>query len=841
VPAEEGRLQVGGRNLTPADAALKAREIFGDQPVPEGVLSEEGQRVYERLYGRGFVAPPPSYREQPTEEVVGTGVWRQSGDGGLEEIEFEDDGFGRKGKGKGKRNHLGRGVVEFERQGEAQEYILSDQIDEQLARDIRAAQELPQNDEEDMADDYPTERAHPLTLAGRFGPSPSTVQLPQTSFVDPATLLLSGIPTAHLSAAAQRLFGGVALPYSTSTPVIGKTMQQKPIGLDAGQSTMSNIDADTFLSVLMPGIYASVLSVLSETRRRLGTEWAEGLVKKAEKGELRILDAGGGGAGVLAVREMLRAEWERMHEEKANGEAAAEAGLAEADGGAGGEMQAPPTGHATVLTGSDMLRKRASQILDNTTFVPRLPYYVHASSSPSPSKENSEESGEGESPRTKGKFDLIIAAHTLWPLREDYIRRIQVANLWNLLKTDAEEQEGGVLCLVEKGVARGFEVIAGAREMLLQTRISSSPEARAAHIGTAASGSSSEQHALEDQEEQQTTSVIRGEKGMIIAPCTNHSACPMYVQKGHVKGRKEICHFEQRYIRPKFLQQVLGARDKNWEDVKFAYLSVMRGRDLREVKQKVESEGEGRKVPEQGQKASDRAFDASYAGHASGEKEPAPHSLSLPRAILPPLKRRGHVILDLCTPAGKLERWTVPKSYGKQAYRDARKSKWGDLWALGAKTRVLRTVISQNKHARKAGMLETEQGGGATYSEKGPAKRKAKKGDRFGNQDKNRTSFEVSGSEGNVGEGGVLGVDEYGRIIVKAVNGGGVGLGEESDETQVWTGGKEDGSGKRRKPRGNERGEGGKMRTGQKVKGIRDKRDKKASGNGRRRGRMEDE
>jgi ribosomal protein RSM22 (predicted rRNA methylase) len=42
--------------------------------------------------------------------------------------------------------------------------------------------------------------------------------------------------------------------------------------------------------------------------------------------------------------------------------------------------------------------------------------------------------------------------------------------------------------------------------------------------------------------------------------------------------------------------------------------------------------------------------------------------------------------MDVCTPAGKIERWTVPKSFSKLAYHDARKTRWGDLWALGAKT-----------------------------------------------------------------------------------------------------------------------------------------------------------
>ncbi|KLU82990.1 hypothetical protein MAPG_02057 [Magnaporthiopsis poae ATCC 64411] len=64
--------------------------------------------------------------------------------------------------------------------------------------------------------------------------------------------------------------------------------------------------------------------------------------------------------------------------------------------------------------------------------------------------------------------------------------------------------------------------------------------------------------------------------------------------------------------------------------------------------------------------------------------------LSLPRNIRPPLKGRGNVAMDVCTPAGTLERWTVPKSFGKQAYHDARKARWGDLWALGAKQREAR-------------------------------------------------------------------------------------------------------------------------------------------------------
>ncbi|KAI7068376.1 hypothetical protein KC339_g15079 [Hortaea werneckii] len=261
---------------------------------------------------------------------------------------------------------------------------------------------------------------------------------------------------------------------------------------------------------------------------------------------------------------------------------------------------------------------------------------------------------------------------------------------------------------------------------------------------------------------------------MIVAPCTNHAGCPAYVQKGHVRGRRDICHFEQRYIRPPFLQKVLNAKDKNHEDVKFSYLAVMRGRDLREV-QDAKDRFAQEQVLEQGKPATEKAFEGygdvarsrekSEDSDASrdGKEQSTPHSLSLPRAILPPLKRRGHVILDLCTPTGTLERWTVPKSFSKQAYRDARKSSWGDLWALGAKTRVLRTV-------------------------RGPKSRKS-------DHDMDVTSSKKGRKAGkkNSGDDSGVGVDDHGRLKF----GEGVSMGE-----------------------------GGKMR-GRKIKGIRDKRDKK--------------
>jgi ribosomal protein RSM22 (predicted rRNA methylase) len=567
-------------------------------------------------------------------------VLRAGPEGVLEEVEFEDE------------------------EGEVEEADV--EADARLVDDMRRVMEMEEwVEEEDEEDADPTLRAHPLTVEGRFSTNPSSVQLPRETFVRPIEVLLSGTPAVHIKDAAHRMFGGIGLPNSTSTPSLAKTMQQKPIPIDATQGRMPDIDANTFLAVLMPAMYSTVMSALVESRKRLGTAWAESLVRKAEAGELKILDAGGAGAGVLAVRDMLKAEWQRMHEDDVD--SISSLGVAEADGKVGGAGLAAPLGNATVLTGSDALRQRSSALLENTTFVPRLPDYAHT-----------------EMAKQTGKFDIVIAPHTLFPIREDWARKNHVDNLWSLVSA-----EGGLLVMLEKGIARGFEAIALAREHLLKNHIADP---------------TTETTSKDIDEPEITWESPAKETGMIVAPCTNHTDCPMYSgkNKGVIKGRKDICHFNQRYTRPPFLQRILGAKDKNFEDLKFSYVSLMRGRDLRiPTPERSDALFANQPTVLQGDSATDRAF----TGYDNLDPliDARPSTLSLPRQVLHPLKRRGHVILDLCTPAGSLERWTVPRSFSKRAFRDARKSSWGDLWALGAKTRVLRTARVGDPDRNKKG------------------------------------------------------------------------------------------------------------------------------------------
>jgi ribosomal protein RSM22 (predicted rRNA methylase) len=623
------------RRLTPEEKETLVRIVEGTEPsledklravrqifkgaVPEGLLDEEEMRLYVTLYGEPhrvglYDEDVPELEEDVPRDIL----LRENGDGGLEEVEVEE-------------------VVPAE---EADAELDDNALALELARDRR----LEETAAEEEEDTVWAPRLHPLTLAGKFATFPTSVSLPKAEFIDPVTNFLLNFSNKHLSEAANNLFRGKGLPLSASTPsnATFKQVRNKSIALEASMSTMSSMEANAYLAVIMPGAYATIMSTLVEVRKRLGSKWLEGLLKK--KGGPTILDAGAAGAGVLAWREVLKAEWATLHPNSSSD---------------------VPFGKSTVLTGSKELRLRSSELLENTTFIPRLPDYVHV--------RDSKTLDDDREPPQRKQFDLIIAPYTLVQMQEEYMRKEQVQKLWSLLNPD-----GGVLILIEKGAERGFEVIAGARDLLLERFIPSST----GDVET-------EEPNLLDETGRRTEK----KSGMIIAPCTNHSKCPMYLKPGQLKKRPDFCHFQQRYIRPQFLQRVHEASSKNFEDIKFSYVAAQRGVDLRQSVGVVQGEA---------------ATEAAFASHVDPDILPEDlhfvpadfHTLSLPRTLLPSIKRKGHVILDVCTPAGKLERWTVPKSYGKQAFRDARKLQWGDLWALGAKTRV-------QKEAR-AGLSEQE-------------------------------------------------------------------------------------------------------------------------------------
>ncbi|PTU25165.1 hypothetical protein P175DRAFT_0513956 [Aspergillus ochraceoroseus IBT 24754] len=620
--------------LTLETRVRAARQQFGET-LPEGYLNEKELLLYTRLYGEPIVNQGDANHIEAQERQQDQDpdqLLREDGRGGWEVVPHEQS----------ESQHDEVPVVYDMEVGPLEEETVAMQRTREVAEQLGF---------EDEGSGDSTPRLHPLTVEGKFGPGTTTVFPPKDTLTGPISIILSDYSNKHVMETAHRAFGGKLLPHSTTTPPARAQVPQLPIPMEASQRYMTDMEANAYLAVLYPGMYASALSVLSEIRKRLGSDWIRSLISQKEGPN--VLDASAGGAGILAWRDVLRAEYELMVPDH--------------------PKTAPyPLGRATVVTGSESLRLRASLMLENTTFLPRLPDYLHIRDKPTLSDDRA--------PPKRKQYDVIIAPHTLLGIEEEYLRKEYVENLWALLNPN-----GGVLILMEKGHQKGFEAIAGAREMLLKRYISSP-------------GSTEYENLTQSPDE---STHVQKEPGMIIAPCTNHEKCPMYQMDGHSKGRKDFCHFEQRYIRPPFLQRIIGAKDRNHEDVKFSYLAVQRGIDLRQT--------EG---ITQGVQATDVAFEGyehlnemaeeSEAIESGTQSPPGDeqtfHTLSLPRVVYPPMKRRGHVIMDLCTPSGQIERWTVPRSYSRQAYKDARKSGWGDLWALGAKSRIPRTLKLGDKH-----------------------------------------------------------------------------------------------------------------------------------------------
>lgn len=695
--------------LDPADVAQAARQRFGDR-LPEGALRPDEYTAYERMYGQPLRWTEESEMsdaeiaamQAEEDEVDMPGGLEKMGQGGeWSDVDGQEAEEEVKEVGRGWRAEKDDVKLREEIQRAMEQGFASEEVDATEA--VREEAEVDDAEPEDGL------RTHPFTLAGRSGTTPSTVTIPRDSLAGPTSVMLSDISNKHLDQTAEKLFGGKGLPYATGSPVSSRSMPQKPIPLTAGQGRMTSTEADVWMAALAPGIYATAMSILVEIRKRMGTAWIESLLLK--EGGPRVLDAGGAGAGILAWREIVEAEWSRMH------------------GDAEPVFIPPaPLGKSTVLTGSDALRLRASALLENTTFLPRLPDYIHVQDKNSTQRK---------------QFDLIIAPHTLWDIAEEHLRRQHVENLWSLLSP-----HGGILVLVEKGVPRGFEVVASARQHLLSSLFAPT---------TFVADDPRRQHA-----------------GAIIAPCTTDAKCPMYPVPGISRQRKDYCHFTQRYLRPPYLQRLLGAKARNHEDVRFSYLAVHKGPLLA--------------PPLTGDAATARAFtgydlhDPSPTPSASllhpaihaatpdaaslvppAPQAAPPHPRSLPRLVLPPLKRHGHVILDVCTPAGRLERWTVARSFGRQAYRDARKAAWGDLWALGAKIRIPRSVrLGRGREgaAATAGVGGMEEGGINEVDgveEKEARKEEARVGRRREERARGREKARMRKRSERKGEGGLVG------------------------------------------------------------------------------------
>jgi ribosomal protein RSM22 (predicted rRNA methylase) len=203
-------------------------------------------------------------------------------------------------------------------------------------------------------------------------------------------------------------------------------------------------------------------------------------------------------------------------------------------------------------------------------------------------------------------------------------RRALVRELW--------ARCGGVLVLVEVGTPGGFECIAEARDELL-----------------------------------------RGGDAVVLAPCAHAGPCPMM---DPALPHRQWCHFTQRHAAPNFqrVARHCGGADRDYLDWRFSYLAVARRPLVAKRWPHLLPTTAAAPATPPPAAAADGA-----AAAAAGAAVP-----NWGRIVRPPLKRGGHVVLDMCTADGALERRVVARSHGEAGgYRAAREAAWGDAFPYG--------------------------------------------------------------------------------------------------------------------------------------------------------------
>lgn len=340
------------------------------------------------------------------------------------------------------------------------------------------------------------------------------------------------------------------------------------------------------------------------------------------------------------------------------------------------------------------------------------------------------------------QYDLIILTHQLLKSEERFPIQIDV-NLENYLNMLAP---GGHLVIVERGNPLGFETIARARQVMI--RPENYPDEHG-KVPRPYSRGSSKNYSIEyekgtnSEEVEEAQNLIAeldkqfgsvkdeeldfepelmdaiAKKGKntdektnyhlkIIAPCPHHRKCPLQIGKPqyyeYPEGKNlKFCNFQKSITRPKFTMEHKKGKmlatpwqeptdgvgkkglakpgtgrpqGRNFEIPNYSYLIVERSPTDQQTLQDIERQ---------------RSSNTTYGIGSLGDNTQD----TWPRIIKQPLKRKGHVTMDLCASSGELEKWVVPKSFDKETYHDARKAAKGDLWGLDAKTKT-RSAVTFN-------------------------------------------------------------------------------------------------------------------------------------------------
>ncbi|KZT27577.1 Rsm22-domain-containing protein [Neolentinus lepideus HHB14362 ss-1] len=394
-------------------------------------------------------------------------------------------------------------------------------------------------------------------------------------------------------------------------------------------------DGAAFASVALPAHYSAIYTVFDHVKRRLGPEWKVG----------RIIDWGAGtGSGLWAAAHCFQSSEQMIDRQLALSSVFNYVGIDKRE--------------ALVDIGKRLLEDIELGKMNI-------------------SWQKSFREGDIVE-RADGGDVVALSAFQLSSLPTPLARKELVKEMW--------ESGANIIVLIDHSTTEGFENIVEAREKILT-------------FG---------RKELMNPDYERWPAEIKGTH--VIAPCPHDGACPLH----HPGSTRLVCGFSQRLQRPDFIRKTKHS-GVGHEDVGYSYVVMRRGerppipetkvgrtgtvgaRALEkaalnaEPRKELSLVGEHREQPAVDH-ADGHATGATTVAEAEGTLEGLQDQLRVeaynwPRLVFPPLKRSGHVILDVCAPEAKILRMTIPKSQGKQPYYDARKSSWGDIFPHEPKNR----------------------------------------------------------------------------------------------------------------------------------------------------------
>ncbi|KAJ2599460.1 37S ribosomal protein S22 [Coemansia sp. RSA 1721] len=239
----------------------------------------------------------------------------------------------------------------------------------------------------------------------------------------------------------------------------------------------------------------------------------------------------------------------------------------------------------------------------------------------------------------QAKVDLVVASFALSELPTDEIRKTTVETLWQYTKD--------TLVIIDRGTPDAARIVSEARDQILGTN-----------------------------------------QAYTMAPIPNDLPDP-------TKDTPAWMYFSQRVQRPMFTMKTKHSKS-NTEDLSYSYVVLRRGtrpeNPVLSDSADVDSQQNSPVSISEAQSNPDKYLPNGYLRKT--QERLAGEAYYWPRIILPPIKRKGHVTADVCTVNGHIERWVFTKSHDKQAYRDARKASWGDLFPHKPKSTAQRPYFN---------------------------------------------------------------------------------------------------------------------------------------------------